>query len=99
MRKKPNKKKPIQASTLIEKLADSLEIPKETICQESFITLLGNREINVENFGNISKYSEEMICLKTQSGLLVIEGSALVAKTMDSEAIRIQGTIKNIGFK
>ena len=37
-----------------ERLAQSLQIPRDLICQESVITLMGAREILVENYRGIS---------------------------------------------
>ena len=100
-KQKANKQKPkkVEKVSLADKLATGFDIPKETVYDVPYITLVGNKEIEIENFMSILAYEEEMICLKTQCGELRIEGTHLEARHMDSESMRIKGNIQNIAFK
>lgn len=84
--------------SMVDKLTDGLAIPKEVIYDMPYITLLGNKEVHIENFINIVAYEEKCIRLKTQCGVFFIEGDKLFAKHMDSESIKIKGNIQTIGF-
>ena len=97
MRKHAKKPKG-QKTSLVDKMASGLDIPQETILDVPYITLIGNKEIQIENFISILTYGENIISLKTQCGVLSIEGKELIARNMDSESIRIKGAIENIGF-
>ncbi|MGL4799885.1 MAG: YabP/YqfC family sporulation protein [Cellulosilyticaceae bacterium] len=83
---------------LIDRVTDGLDLPKETFYDMPYITLLGNKEIQIENFISILAYTEEHIRLKTQCGTLMIEGKKLEAKHMNSESMCIRGAITGIAF-
>lgn len=80
-------------------MMDNFEIPKETVLDVPIISLVGNREIVIENFLNIIEYDDVVIRLKTQCGELAIGGKNLEAKSMDSEHIQINGLIQTVEFK
>lgn len=79
-------------------IMESFEIPKETLLDVPIISLVGNREIVIENFMSIIEYGETVIRLKTQCGEFAIEGKNLEARSMDSEHIQIKGTIHTLSF-
>lgn len=79
-------------------MMETFEIPKETVLDVPIISMIGNREIVIENFISIVQYEEEVIRLKTSCGELGILGKGLKAKSMDSEQIRIKGTIDCISY-
>ena len=92
------KKPKAQKTSLVDRGTTGLDITQETILDLPYITLIGNKEIQIENFISILAYEEQLISLKTQCGILTIEGKELLARNMDSESIRIKGMIENIGF-
>lgn len=79
-------------------MMESFEIPKETVLDVPIISLVGNREIVIENFISIIEYGESAIRLKTQCGEFAIEGKNLEARSMDSEHIQIKGQIQTLSF-
>ena len=79
-------------------MMESFEIPKETVLDVPIISLVGDREIVIENFISIVEYGDEVIRLKTQCGEFTIEGKNLDARSMDSEHIQIKGKIQALSF-
>lgn len=79
-------------------MIENFEIPKETVLDVPIISLVGDREIVIENFMNIIEYGNEVIRLKTQCGELILEGENLEARSMDSEQIQINGKIYGVSF-
>lgn len=94
MRKKSKAKRPLA----IEHIIENLEIPKETILNIPIISLIGNKDLVIENFNNILEYGEKVIRLNTKSGVLAIQGEKLEAKSMTNESIKIKGYIESISF-
>ena len=80
-------------------MMETFEIPKETMLNVPLISLVGNREIVIENFLSIIEYGDSVIRLKTQCGELAIEGENLEARSMDSERIQINGLIQTVNFQ
>lgn len=83
---------------LMEQLAQGLDIPTEVIRDVPVIKLTGNREINIENFINLVEYTPQKVRLNTKSGLLIIDGVGLEAKSMTAERMLIKGTILQVAF-
>ncbi len=82
-----------------DQLIDHFDVPKETLLDIPIIKLEGNRDINVENFEGIAEYGESCIKLRTQCGLIAIEGKQLCAKSMNNEMIKIKGYIQRVTFE
>lgn len=94
--RKTMKKKP--KSSIREQFTEALDIPREVVIDLPVITIVGNREISIENFNRLIEYTNERIRLDTKSGVISMEGIDLEAKSMTAEIITIKGKIINIGF-
>lgn len=81
-----------------EKLADIFVLPKEIILDLPRITLLGSKQICIENYKGIIEYDSERIRINTARGLIKIFGSNLEINTVTTEEIFITGNINNIEF-
>lgn len=84
---------------LFGSIIDSFEIPEEVVINIPIIHLLGNREIEVENFKAIMTYSDSLIKLSTNEGFVAVKGKNLEAKSMTSEVIKIKGHIEGVLFE
>lgn len=76
-----------------EKLADALELPKETLLHRSRITVMGKSEVTVENFKGIVSYEDTAVRLKTGDGMLEVRGQKLEIGTITDEEMIIKGSI------
>ncbi len=84
---------------LKDKVAESLGASKEVILDLPRLTMLGNRELTVENYKSISEYSESLISLDSNPFKLKIHGAELEIKSIAAELIYICGKISAVEFK
>lgn len=79
-------------------LSEQLEIPKDIVMDLPKITCIGNTEINIENYKTVIEYSTEKLRLKTNDGVLKIEGIDLKIQSITEEEILITGMISSVDF-
>ena len=77
-----------------KKLVNTLELPKEIIFNLPLITIVGNEEINIENYKGVIEYSPEKIRINTECGVLKINGEKLSFKQITAENIIVTGVIQ-----
>lgn len=82
-----------------ENMADFFELPKEIFLNLPRITLIGNLQLYLENFGGIIEYSDEILRLKIKNGEVVIRGRELAIKNFFGEEIYVEGDIKSIEYR
>lgn len=82
-----------------ERLAQSLQIPRDLICQESVITLMGAREILVENYRGILEYTEDHLLILTRQCKIRIQGENLEVLYYTSEEMKVSGRILDITYE
>jgi len=85
--------------TLKEKVSEALELPKELILDIPKITLVGNKQLLVENYKGIIEYEDNKIRLKTHEGVIKLEGTNMIIKEITSEDIMVNGKISLIEFQ
>ena len=73
-----------------------LGIPEEIAMDEARVVLIGSSRIQLLNHKGIVEYSDECIRLRTDQGMLRIEGSTLRIDEYTAQEICISGTIKQI---
>ncbi len=79
-----------------EKLAEKSGLPKEIVLNYPKLTLIGENELDVENYKGIIEYSQDKIRLNTFLYVLKIEGEGLELKYVTDECISIKGKITAI---
>ena len=79
-----------------EKLTEKSGLPKEIVLNYPKITLIGENELDVENYKGIIEYSQDKIRLNTFLYVLKIEGENLELKYVTDECIAIKGKITAI---
>lgn len=84
--------------TLRQQLSGLLEVPPEIVSDLPKVVIIGNKEIDIENFIGLIEYTMQKIRINTKSGILVIEGIDLEARKMTAEYITITGTILQISY-
>lgn len=98
MDQKRIKKKQEQDTSIKNKLTNLFELPKDVVLNLPLITIVGNKEIQIENYKGIVEYSEEMIKVKTTVGVIKVNGKKLFVKLITSENIQITGFIKSFEY-
>ena len=103
--KKPKKSNTYQVKngrkkvSLKEKVSEALELPKELVLDIPKITMLGSKQLFLENYKGIIEYEEDKIRVKTNQGVITLSGIKMVIKEITSEDIMILGEIKSVQFQ
>ena len=84
---------------LKESMVSSLEIPQDLAYSEPQLTVVGQREICVENYRSILEYTPCRLQLLTKRGRLAVEGEALQILYYRGEEMKIGGRIRRILFE
>ncbi len=95
-RKDSGKKNGEKPRRLKERVVELLELPKEIVLNMPRITMLGNRNLMIENYKGIIEYDSGKIRLNTAIGALQINGSNLLIREITAEDVVIDGDILSI---
>lgn len=81
---------------LRRRVAESKGMPKEILLDLPLITIVGSKEMSIENFKGIVEYTDDCIRVNTGAGVLKVQGRKLLLKQITSEIINISGVIKSV---
>ncbi len=84
--------------SLREIVTRALELPIE-LSDLSKTTLLGNKEVSIQNFKGILEYETGLIRLNTRDFMVKITGQQLDIKSINDEDITVTGIISAIEFQ
>lgn len=82
----------------LQKLAGLLEIPQDIVMDLPRITMLGNKQLLVENHKGIIEYTPSLVRIKLSQGELIVNGSGLTLGNFQAEQILIEGTVREIQY-
>ncbi len=82
----------------LRKIARVFEIPEDVMGDLSRLTMLGNKQLLIENHRGIIEYTSTNIRLNLVDGILVVKGSQLVLGNLQSEQILIEGKVGEIHY-
>lgn len=85
--------------TLREKIADTVDVSKEAILDCVMISVIGTREMTLENYQNILAYHENCIRVKAKPHPVCIRGKQLELGTITRDFLYITGSIEEICFE
>lgn len=83
----------------LQALAGIFEIPQDIILDLPRITLLGNKQLLVENHKGIIEYDSSLIRIKMSQGELIITGKNFTLGNLQLEQILIEGTIAELKYE
>ena len=83
----------------INKINRILEIPKETYTNEPKITIIGFKELFIENYKGILGYENYYIKLSTYIGCININGVGLNLDKMTEDCLKITGEIESLDIE
>ena len=83
----------------LQALAGLLEIPQDIVLDLPRITMLGNKQLLVENHKGIIEYSPVVVRTKLNQGELIVKGQALTLGSLQSEQILIEGTVHEVIYE
>lgn len=80
-------------------IAQVMEIPQDLACRDVLLTLLGEQELQIENFKGLGEITETHIWIKTWHRDLHILGNHLLILYYNNQDIKITGQITNIYYE
>lgn len=92
MRRKKEKKR-------MSRINELLEIPVEVTSTEPKITILGFKQVLIENYKSILEYEEFYVKINTYMGAININGFNLKLKEMTDDDIMVLGKIDSIDME
>lgn len=81
-----------------QRLAGILEIPQDIILDLPRITMLGNKQLLVENHKGIIEYTPSLVRIKLNQGELIIVGRNLILGNLQIEQILVEGTVEELKY-
>jgi len=90
--------KDVKVDNIKESISETLQLPKEIILDVPRITIVGEKDLYIENHKGILQYSKEMIRVKGKNNIIKIQGENLLIKIIMPEEIVINGKINAIEF-
>jgi sporulation protein YqfC len=76
--------------------ADLLDLPQDVVMDLPRLTMIGDRQLYIENHRGVLHFSSEKLRLALSKGELEVTGSDLIIRTIWTEEVFIEGVIKNI---
>ncbi|WIW69795.1 sporulation protein YqfC [Anaerosinus gibii] len=82
----------------LRKLVKAFEIPEDVMGDLSRLTMLGNKQLLIENHRGIIEYTSTYIRLNLVDGILVIKGTHLALGNLQLEQILVEGKVGEIHY-
>lgn len=88
----------MRKSNLPQRLSKIIQLPKDLVYREPVLTMIGQKEVCIENYKSVRYYTENCIVLMTKHGELRLEGDKLSIESYNNEEINITGMICRLEF-
>ncbi len=98
MERKKTREETEEKTTLRERLADAVDISKEVVLDTVVISMIGDRELTLENYKSILAYSDTCIRVKAKPYPVKITGKGLEIRNITRDLLYITGRIHYFGF-
>lgn len=82
----------------LQKLAGLLDIPQDIVLDLPRITMLGNKQLLIENHKGIIEYTPSLVRIKLSQGELIVRGADLTLGNLQVEQILVEGTVRDIQY-
>jgi sporulation protein YqfC len=83
----------------LQVLAGLLEIPQDIVLDLPRVTMLGNKQVLVENHKGIIEYTSSLLRIRLNQGELVIGGESLVLGSLQPELLFVEGVISEVRYE
>lgn len=85
-------------SGLRDRLVSLLELPGDALLDVARVTLVGDREMVVENHRGLIEYTPDRVVLTVPEGQLTIDGEALRIGSISPEQVVLAGKIRGMRY-
>lgn len=83
----------------LQAMAAFLEIPPDIVLDLPRLTMLGNKQLLVENHKGIIEYTPALVRVKLSQGELTVSGDGLSIGNLQLEHILVEGTIRSLEYE
>ncbi len=80
------------------KISDTLALSKDSVYNLPIITVVGSCEMYIENYQSIVKYDKDLLKIRVQGGMVIIQGKNLDIEFFDSDEIAVKGCIEQVAW-
>ena len=80
------------------RMAEAACMPKDVVLGVPIVTIIGECEINIENYRGIIEYTDLLIRIKIKNGQIKIIGKRLQIEYYTNDDMRIVGKIDKIEY-
>ncbi len=87
-----------QSKRIKRSVAELLKLPKDVVCGDTVVCVLGREKVKVENYRSILVYSEVLIKLQAKANQVEIIGKHLRIRYYDKDEMEIVGKIECVRF-
>lgn len=88
-----------RSDAIRHRIAETTDAPKDVILGLPLIHLTGQYEVCIENYRGILEYTQELIRVKTKSGIIRIDGKRMCIEYFMNDEMKITGKIRKIEFE
>lgn len=79
-------------------MQEVLDLPQDLMFDLPRLTLIGNKELHIENHRGVRHFSDERLVLALSQGSLEISGAGLSIQAIQSHEVTVMGTIHHIQY-
>lgn len=78
--------------------ADVLDVPQDVVFDLPRLTMIGDRQLYIENHRGVLHFSPDMLRLKLPNGKLEVSGRQLVIRGIWTEEVFVEGIITQVSI-
>ena len=82
----------------LQRLAGFFDIPEDLVLDMPRITMLGNRQVLIENHKGIVEYTPSLVRVRLNQGELSVNGTELSLGSFQEEQILIEGLVASLHY-
>lgn len=83
---------------IMEGLSQTMKLPSDILAGAPLISMVGQKQLIIENYKGIIEYTEQLIRVQTKIGRIHIEGKRLNIEYYTIDDMKITGYITMIQF-
>lgn len=84
--------------TMKQIVADKLAMPKDVVLGDMIITIMGDREVIIENYKGIIEYNSQRIIIQGKHSTLSLTGKDFLIKYFTNDDMKVEGCIQSIQY-
>lgn len=82
----------------LEQISDTMHLPGDILAGAPILTVIGQRELYLENYRSIIEYTGDEIRIQTKTGRIHIMGKSLNINYYTGDSMKITGRIYQICY-